>query len=655
MTALEIARRMAELGQIEDAQKSYALALGQQELAPEEKLEAASFIFFSQGSPQLALTNLVQLYNKGHFQNEIMQIITEGYYLPNVAEIEKNYDRNCRQLAKYPYIFRKDFAEFDRLPIKFIPFDEKGFVPYYVQENRFGDYVNFNDTIITHYFFKDLSKPILARDITSQYELEYLNDNVRKSEWVAKENHIYLHYTSWLTFCAYLQCLNFNKLLDDKKFVFLIENEVEKYPIDFAKEYGIDYSECSVRPVEISEVNKLIWHTQLSSANGGDFFNEIFYGHPNLLLIDSLLLSDIENMIKAGRKNLKNPNFHGAALEALRKISHPTDKDILVAFYMLEPKFKRELDPAERIVPALFFQPHFHRMQFTVHKAAGDRGTVFDANCLQEISEAKFFNQFKYIKTFTPMRRPTTSYTSTIRFGIKQIREDEGKNIIFTDFVSDRLLNRSYLVDVFDKKYRDSRLVRFEDGKLNPTATFTALAKFLDVPYAETMKYCSGPDGINPLGYETNVRGFDLKSVYADYDEFGSEADRAMIEYFYRDAYRAYQYDFKYYKNEPVDDNWIEEKANADTHIDEFILKTAQSVFKNKLLTEENNTFSKEEIEQSCNTKAEESLAFIRDNRSHVAKTLNLNLPFINRQGQPLVLMQPLELDETLLEQPLYH
>lgn len=26
----------------------------------------------------------------------------------------------------------------------------------------------------------------------------------------------------------------------------------------------------------------MIWHTQLAAHNGGDFFNEIFYGHPNL-------------------------------------------------------------------------------------------------------------------------------------------------------------------------------------------------------------------------------------------------------------------------------------------------------------------------------------------------------------------------------------
>lgn len=53
-------------------------------------------------------------------------------------------------------------------------------------------------------------------DVYSQYHLEYLNDNVRKSEWVGRENHIYLHYTDWMTFCAYLQCLELRPLLPGK-------------------------------------------------------------------------------------------------------------------------------------------------------------------------------------------------------------------------------------------------------------------------------------------------------------------------------------------------------------------------------------------------------------------------------------------------------
>ena len=33
-------------------------------------------------------------------------------------------------------------------------------------------------------FFKNLDNPILAKDVYSQYELEYLNDNVRKRNFI---------------------------------------------------------------------------------------------------------------------------------------------------------------------------------------------------------------------------------------------------------------------------------------------------------------------------------------------------------------------------------------------------------------------------------------------------------------------------------------
>ena len=50
---------------------------------------------------------------------------------------------------------------------------------------------------------------MLAADVYSQYQLEYLNDSVRKSSGWGGRNHIYLHYTDWAVFCSHLQCLSF--------------------------------------------------------------------------------------------------------------------------------------------------------------------------------------------------------------------------------------------------------------------------------------------------------------------------------------------------------------------------------------------------------------------------------------------------------------
>ena len=50
MDTIEIARRLAELGQTEEAQAAYSLVLQEAaERNPELELEAASYLFFSQG------------------------------------------------------------------------------------------------------------------------------------------------------------------------------------------------------------------------------------------------------------------------------------------------------------------------------------------------------------------------------------------------------------------------------------------------------------------------------------------------------------------------------------------------------------------------------------------------------------------------------
>ncbi len=651
MNPIEIARKLAELGQTSDAQNAYELALNQPQLSPEEELEAACFIFYSQGDYRISFTHFVSLYNRGLFQAEILDLMTQAFYLPNLKELEKQYQSNIKALEKYPYLFRKDFLKPEELPILFFPFDDNGFVPFYTKENRFGDYVNFNDTIIDRWFFKDLSKPILAGDVYSQYQLEYLYDNVRKSEWVAKENHIYLHYTSWPTFCAYLQVLNFKKLLRDEKFVFLMEDQVSRYPIDFKAEYGIDYSQYDVKPIGVQEVKRLIWHTQLATHNGGDFFNEILYGHPNLLAFDSLMMEETVETVHQVRKAMMQKNQDAIDTKLYRKlmaVKNPSDKDILVALF-LTTKGSSKADPSSRIVPALMFQPHFHNISYDVHGSKETRNCTLTSEQYEEIRRSPLFTGFAYIKTFTPLRRPTTSYGATIRFTWNSSLEREDS--VVNDALTTRLLNRSFMVNPWDRLYRDSRLVRFEDGKLNPTATFTALAEFLDIPYTETMTYCSGAEGINPESLAGNDLGFSTAAIYRTYDDYCNDADRAFLEYFYRDVYEAYGYDFHYYKGEPVDEEWIRTHAEGAQHLDELIAKSYES---STLATFSEDT-DEEIAKATAKEVAKDRVLSSKQNRVRIGTELEKGLRFVNAEGQPLQMMTPLKLDPALLEQPLYH
>lgn len=649
MDTIEIARRLAELGQTEEAQAAYSLVLQEAaERNPELELEAASYLFFSQGNYQVAYTAFVSLYNRGFYQTELMDLMTQAFYLPNAEDQKKRYARNCAALAKYPYLFREDFPDFEALPVQFFPFNDEGYIPFFKAEHRFGAYVNFNDPVIDRYFFRDLDKPVLARDVFSQYQLEYLNDNVRKSEWVGRENHIYLHYTDWTTFCAYLQCLELRPLLSEKKLVFLMEGEIEQYPIDFHTRFGIDYAQYPVRPIGIGEVTRMIWHTQLAAHNGGDFFNEIFYGHPNLLSYESIMFDNIQKAVAEVKANWRRVDWLTPRLRRqLSRIKRPTDKDFLVALFLDRQDISGSLDHGSRIAPALFFQPHFSNMIYDIRESELKGAPMLYSEQYEAIRTSPLFHGFRYIKTFTPMRRITTSYAASVRFMLD--REAQGEEVkVVPDVLAERLVNRSFMVDQWDRLYRDSVLVRFEDGKLNPRATFTALAEFLDLPYTESMTYCSSRKGIDPESLKGNARGFDPATVYRTYDEFANDEERAFLEYFLRDAYEYCGYDFHYYQGEPVDEAWIEQKIRGFTCLDGYIEKSYQDVVQSKEISFKNG-------ETPIDVTAVAPIPGYQSNRRRIADFLLRGLRFVNKQGQPLKMMKPLKLDPALLEQPLYH
>ena len=497
MNTLEIARRMAELEQHEDACRAYTLALREDGLVPEEELEAALYILQAEGDYKVAYTTFRSLYDRGFFREDCLDVITQAFYQPNVKLLKSRYEKNCRALAKYPYLFRKNFVEFELLPIKFYPFDDDGYLPFHPLEGRFDDYVDFNRTVIGRNFFHDLENPILAKDVYSQYELEYLNDNVRPSEWVGRENHIYLHYSDWGAFCAHLQVLNLRELLKDKKLVFLIGDEIGQYPIDFKVRFGVDYSQYPVKPIGIREINKLIWHTQLATHNGGDFFNEIFDGHPNLISTPSIMFDNAQEKIDNLRGQMalvdegREVDVEGLSADAQRvvrelvSLQDRTDKDLFIAMCMYDPKYMQAFDPAARIAPSLFLQPHFGNIKHQVYLAPNGYA-VLQSKQYQEIRNSSIFQSFKYIKTFVPMRRITNSYGASVRFAQNNVlayQRGEREDIASVgDALTERVLNRSYMRDPEDRLYMDSVLVRFEEGRWNPRPPSPPWRRFWTCP-----------------------------------------------------------------------------------------------------------------------------------------------------------------------------
>ena len=666
MDALQIARRMAELNRPKEAAQAYTLALHQGSLAPQEELEAAAWLLQSGENYQAAYTTFYSLYNRNLFRDDCLSIMTGAFYDPNVKPQKNRYEKNCAALRKYPYLFRRDFPAFEDLPIRFYPYGDRGYLPFSPAEERFDPYVDFNHPVISRNFFQNLDNPILAKDVYSQYELEYLYDNVRPSEDIGRENHIYLHYESWETFCAHLQVLNIRQLLDKKKIIFLFGEELSRYPIDFQAEYGVDYSQYPVKPIGVQDVHRLIWHTQLSSDNGGDFFNEVFDNHPNLICLPSVMMDNLEESIREvrgsyekadkARTSGQTPSFDVPLVHQCYWSGACSDKDIFIMLFMLQGGYMGGLDHAARIAPALFFQPHFAHIDFDMTHGERDR-TVLLCKEYDKIRSSPVFKAFKYIKTFSPLRRFTTSAAATLRWQIEKrnlLNTGSEERGVATDLALDRSLNRSFMIDPEDRLYQDSILVRFEDGKTNPEATFRALAAFLDLPYTESMTYCSSQGVHDVETAEGNVVGFDTATVYRTYDDYATDDERAFIEFCLRDAYQFYGYDFHYYDGGPVDEERIEKWVEGFTKINEYIaLSWKNNVLSDTTVSPDGNKRKLNEEEQ------EEVLAKIKEKhdkiRLKLAKRLMGSLYFVNKNGQPLRMMPLLKPDPALLKEPLYH
>jgi len=560
MKTLDIARKLAEAGEKEEASKAYELVLQENNGSNNDiDLEAAVYLLYQEGDYRIPVTTLVNLHKKDYMKTDIVGLLFSILWQPNFSIYKENYRKNIAKLKNYKYIFKKSdsFPNFEDLNILFLPFGEDTFIPYNQEEDEFGQACKIRHEEITHYFFKDLSKPVYTEDIYSQYELEYLFDQVRESSQCGKENHIYLYYSNENKFSSFLQILDMTYITKKEKFIFLFDSNKFLYPINFKEKYGIDYSKFTPKEVKPEEITKLIYHQQYSSHNGGDFFNEIFDAHPYLCSSGSRIYEDYINLYERYRKIEPNSeitvNFMSdKSFKIDKKKNHKSEVDCASYFIksiLLNSNIRNHGSYASsRIIPAAFVQPHFGNITSSYNFL--DANTlVYSNNEHEEISNSILFRNFKYIKTFAPIRRPTRSYGATIKFFHNEFFNKSRDKKVFANEMINVLENKNYLYNPTNRFYNDCRLVKFEDGKLYPNEIFPKLARFLDVPYSKSMKYCSEYGNINPESLEGNDIGFSTAAINRTYDEYIGENEGYILEILQKDWYDYYNYSYEYYDN----------------------------------------------------------------------------------------------------------
>lgn len=573
MKTLEIARKLAEAGEKEEASKAYELVLQENNGNNNDiDLEAAVYLLYQEVDYRIPVTTLVNLHKKDYMKTDIVALLFSILWQPNFSIYKENYRKNIAKLKNYKYIFKKSssFPNFEDLNILFLPFGKDAFIPYNQEKDEFGEICKIRHEEITHYFFKDLSKPIYVKDIYSQYELEYLFDQIRESEHCGKENHIYLYYSNTEKFMSFLQILDMKYLTRREKYIFLFDEYENKYPIDFKKEYGIDYSKFTPKEIKPEEITKLIYHQQYSSHNGGDFFNEIFDAHPYICSSTSRMYTNYLELYAEYKKIESGTEITGTFsgdknFKIFKKDTFKTEEEeahYFLTSILLKSNIEYLGSYAEsRIIPAAFIQPHFSNI-FSKLTTINKNTIMISNNEHESILSSILLKNFKYIKTFAPIRKPVRSFGATMKFFMNDTFNPVDDKLILANQIMYILKNKNYLFDPFNRYYNDSRLVKFEDAKIYPKDIFHKLASFLDIPYTDTMNYCSEFCKVNPEALEGNDIGFSKAAIYRTYEDYIGKKEGLLLEYMLKDFYEKYNYDYDYYNKKDLNKEQLLELAD---------------------------------------------------------------------------------------------
>jgi len=387
--------------------------------------------------------------------------------------------------------------------------------------------------------------PIILQDVFNQNTIQYFNDNLRESDYCAADNHLYIYYSNSDTLILFMCMCNIKEIIYHNKIVFLIgEDKLSKYPIDFFKEYGIDYSNRKPSLLRPDECHRICYFYK-GTFSGADFVTNVIAQSKDIILVrlwslhkkttilgetleksDSykILLDDVDKIYKTNdvisffRDNKEKicfswsgdkedtDRFRGADnfLEILEKVLTYKDEitviDVFKAYFIVKDYlFKTENELNYRIVPCFMFEPHIGNPSIYI----------------------KIFESFRYKIQLSGFRDPLKRLATGIR------RDDiplYGLNAPVPCAIS---TNASYYS------------IRFEDLKLNPKQMCEIICQVLDIRFSKKMMEI---DYYEKSTYGNIVRGYDLQPVVRPIDDVLCLFDQMRLRLFFREHMEYFGY-----------------------------------------------------------------------------------------------------------------
>lgn len=382
---------------------------------------------FDQQKYREAFAAFAEIYNQCQDKDEretIFEMLDAAFYAPNIEELRANYEKNVQALKQYPYFWDKTFRQYEDLAFQLFPVSDEHYFRYSKEQDSFlGEY----DAATRHqmrYFFENIDNPLRVEDEDNFYNLNFLNDNVRASEDYAGDNHIYLVYHTLEPLERLMLSCDLESVLRQKKFVFLIGEENKKrYPLDFKKEFQIDYTSMVPAPVRVEEIKRVcLWYKHAYSGTAlcreilgsldevqmstGNFNNSLIAGkwilaseefRNAITNFDTVYTAEqVLEMLRSGKYELLLEGNEDFAdwLRQHRPAPHAyTVKELFCGYFLFRYE-KRNLNP--RIVPMLLYDPH-----------------VWDPGLYSDM-----LLSFPYYTVLTCVREPITTFIRCQQSGI---------------------------------------------------------------------------------------------------------------------------------------------------------------------------------------------------------------------------------------------
>lgn len=509
---------------------------------------------FDQGKYWEAFEAFAEVYHQCQDSSEkqkVFQILEEAYYLPNKEELKHTYDSNVALLKKYPYFWNKSFHRFEELGFQLFPVSDEHYYCYSREEHKFQGVYDAKTRRQMRYFFENLDQPLRVTDEDNLYNLTFLNDNVRRSEDFADDNHIYLLYTSFEPLERLMLTCDLEAVLRQEKFVFLIgEKNWKRYPLNFKKKYGVNYRRLNTAPLRIEEINR-IYFNQYYSYSGTDFFEGVLNGTDYALvlngwffyespreIVDTVLdytrnpdrSVNVQTFLDLTRKYVKDVKFSGwqYMVQVLPDILkdreeakvHELWKAVFIAAMMASERFEGK-HYFSRISPVIFFDPH-----------GGPCSDFYE-----------LLKYFKYPAVEATIREPITRLMRFASvFGFETVF-DTGVQATDITFIAASTYRHS---EDIPKWLADSGfyVAKLEDLKLKPEQTLRSVCRVMNIPYTE--KLLDGRVGMWGVLF-TNEKGerligFDQRSVKRDISDMVSGDDMERLNIYYQTIHKYFRY-----------------------------------------------------------------------------------------------------------------